>query len=91
MSIQNSFISKRSGRKGGREGEDSEYEPLTAPLSYAEIYYEMIKSKIPSLFFLGDLIHDISEVAVPLQVQQATPESLDWNAREEGGAAGLLL
>ena len=64
-------------------GENSEYEALTAPLSYAEIYYELIKSKIPRLLFLRDLIHDMGEAVVPLQAQQAT-ESLREEC--EGGA-----
>ena len=78
------YLEAKRQKGSNAQGENSKYEALTAPLSYAEIYYELIKSKIPALLFLRDMIHDMGEAVVPLQAQQAT-ESL----REvcEGGAS----
>jgi hypothetical protein len=54
------------------------FTPLTSALSFAEIYYELIKSKIPSILFIRDLLRDMQEVATPIQ------EELLKRRNEEG-------
>jgi hypothetical protein len=80
------YLEAKRQKGSAAQGETSEYEALTAPLSHAEIYYELIKSKIPRLLFLRDMIHDMGEAVVPLQAQQATEslrEQCEGDAPEE--------
>ncbi len=49
----------------------SQYQPLVTSLSRAEMYYELINTKLPSLLLLNDLLNDISEVITPQQAPYA--------------------
>ncbi|MGO9484173.1 MAG: hypothetical protein ACLPX9_06280 [Rhodomicrobium sp.] len=61
------LLERFAGREErAHEAEDGyTYSPITFTLSFAEIYYELMKSKLPALSFLHSLLNDMSQAVTP--------------------------
>ena len=68
------LLARLANRDEPAHEETSEYAPITFSLSFAEIYYELMKSKLPGLRFLRVLLSDMNAAITDKQEKEARKE-----------------